>query len=227
MDTARSPSEKQEGVGPWREEFPFFERIITAESPKAGFRNKPWTVTDNPCRVQWPESRYQPSMPQKSLALRFGPAALAAGIALVAARAAEPPDASKTPAWTAPPRAARKANPVAADPKILAEGKELYTAACLPCHGPAGKGDGTAASALERDGKPIKPGNLTNPALWDQPDGALFWKISEGNSPMPAFQEAYNETQRWTLVNYVRTLAPAKPATPKPATPEAAKPSAK
>ena len=50
---------------------------------------------------------------------------------------------------------------------------------------------------------------------------AVFWKISEGNSPMPAFQEAYNETQRWTLVTYVRTLAPAKPATTEPAKPTA------
>ncbi len=37
---------------------------------------------------------------------------------------------------------------------------------------------------------------------------AIFWKISEGNSPMPAFQEAFSDEQRWDIVNYVRTLAP-------------------
>jgi len=44
--------------------------------------------------------------------------------------------------------------------------------------------------------------------MWQQTDGAIFWKISEGNSPMPAFQEAFSDAQRWDIVNYVRTLAP-------------------
>lgn len=112
--------------------------------------------------------------------------------------------------WVAPERAARKANPVAADAKSIAQGKELYMAACFACHGETGRGDGTAASSLERDGKPVKPGNLSDPKLRQQTDGALFWKVAEGNNPMPSFQEAYTEEQRWQIVNYVRTLAPAK-----------------
>ena len=111
-------------------------------------------------------------------------------------------------AWTAPGRAARKQNPVPADAKSIAAGKELFTVGCLPCHGPAGKGDGPAAATLEREGHPIRPGNLSNTNLWQQPDGALFWKVSEGKSPMPAFQETFSEEQRWHIVNYVRTLAP-------------------
>ena len=110
--------------------------------------------------------------------------------------------------WTAPARAARKENPVVADAKSLAAGKELYTAGCLPCHGAAGKGDGTAAALLERNGVPIRPGNLSDPKLWQQSDGTIFWKISEGRTPMPAFQEAFTEEQRWQIVNYVHTLAP-------------------
>ncbi len=110
--------------------------------------------------------------------------------------------------WIAPARAARRQNPTPADSKSLAQGKELFTAGCLPCHGPAGKGDGPAAATLERDGVPIHPGNLSNPKLWEQTDGTLFWKISEGKTPMPSFQEAFSEEQRWQIVNYVRTLAP-------------------
>ena len=79
--------------------------------------------------------------------------------------------------------------------------------ACLPCHGPAGKGDGPVAGTLERNGVPVRPGNLSDPKMRDQTDGALFWKISEGRSPMPTFQEALPEAQRWDIVNYVRTLA--------------------
>ena len=117
-----------------------------------------------------------------------------------------PPPASEP--WVAPTRSARKANPIPADAKSIAEGKQLFTAGCLPCHGAAGKGDGPAAVSLERDGKPIHAGNLSDPKLWQQSDGAIFWKISEGKTPMPAFQESFSEEQRWQIVNYVRTLAP-------------------
>jgi len=110
--------------------------------------------------------------------------------------------------WVAPARAARKANPMTSDAPTLAAGKELFTQACLPCHGTQGKGDGPAAATLERNGKPIKPGNLSNPKLWEQTDGTIFWKVSEGRSPMPAFQESFSEEQRWKIVTYVRTLAP-------------------
>ncbi|MBI3416453.1 MAG: cytochrome c [Verrucomicrobia bacterium] len=111
-------------------------------------------------------------------------------------------------AWVSPARAARKENPFPADAASIALGKELFVAACLPCHGPAGKGDGPAATTLERNGTPVKPGNLTDPKLREQTDGALFWKIGEGRTPMPAFQETFTEEQRWKIVNYVRTLAP-------------------
>jgi mono/diheme cytochrome c family protein len=111
-------------------------------------------------------------------------------------------------AWTAPARAARKQNPIPADATSLAQGKELFAAACLPCHGPMGKGDGPVSGTLERNGVPVRPGDLSNTRLWEQTDGTLFWKISEGRSPMPSFQEGFSEEQRWQIVNFVRTLAP-------------------
>ncbi len=117
------------------------------------------------------------------------------------------PANSTNNAWAAPARAARKENPVPADAKSIAEGKELFTAGCAACHGATGRGDGSAASTLERNGVPIRPGNLTDPKLRGQTDGALFWKISQGNTPMPAWGESLSEEQRWAAVNYVRTLS--------------------
>lgn len=114
--------------------------------------------------------------------------------------------ASSTNAWTAPARAARKENPVAADPKSIEQGKGLYAMNCVPCHGATGAGDGPAAATLERNGVPVHPGNLTDPKLRQETDGALFWKITEGNTPMPAWGEALSEEQRWVLINYVRTF---------------------
>lgn len=110
--------------------------------------------------------------------------------------------------WKAPARAARKENPIPADPKSVGQGKELFVMGCLPCHGAAGKGDGPAAATLERNGVRVRPGNLSLPEMWQQSDGEMFWKISEGRTPMPTWKESLNEEQRWLIVNYVRTLAP-------------------
>ena len=126
---------------------------------------------------------------------------------LIAVLAQAPPTTGDEP-WIVPARSARKQNPVLPDDKSVAQGKELYVAGCFPCHGSAGKGDGAAAATLERNGKPVRPGNLSDPKMWQQSDGALFSKISEGRTPMPAFQESFTEEQRWQIVNYIRTLAP-------------------
>lgn len=107
--------------------------------------------------------------------------------------------------WVAPSRAAKKKNPIAADANSIARGKALYGQECLSCHGPTGKGDGSAAKDLEK-----KPADLALPATQDQSDGALFWKISEGKKPMPAMSEKWNEQQRWDALNYIRTFKKAE-----------------
>ena len=124
--------------------------------------------------------------------------ALGGFVALSIARA----DEVKTE-WKAPARAAKRKNPIAADDASIAAGKAIYTKQCLSCHGNAGKGDGPAAKDLT-----TKPGDLSNPKLWSQTDGELFWKISEGKKPMPTFDKLLSEDERWTVINYVRTLAP-------------------
>jgi mono/diheme cytochrome c family protein len=44
-------------------------------------------------------------------------------------------------------------------------------------------------------------------------DGELFYKISEGHRPMPAFRKRLTEEQRWQLVLFLRSLT----AAPSPA----------
>jgi mono/diheme cytochrome c family protein len=105
--------------------------------------------------------------------------------------------------WKAPARAAQKQNPIPADANSIAVGKAVYTKECFSCHGATGKGDGPAAKALEKP-----PGDLSNPKMWDQTDGALFWKITTGRKPMPTNEKLLTEEQRWHVINYIRTLAP-------------------
>jgi mono/diheme cytochrome c family protein len=109
--------------------------------------------------------------------------------------------------WTAPARASARKNPVAVNETSIALGKKIYERQCLVCHGATGKGDGPAAVHLEK-----RPGNLSNPKLWEQSDGALFWKINEGHRPMPTFKNIMSDEERWPVINYIRTLAP-KPFT--------------
>jgi len=105
--------------------------------------------------------------------------------------------------WVAPARAAKKKNPIAADETSLAKGKALYAKECLSCHGPAGKGDGSAVKDLEK-----KPGDLSNPKLGEQTDGALFWKLTEGRKPMPSVEKVFTEDEGWHVINYIRSFAP-------------------
>jgi mono/diheme cytochrome c family protein len=84
----------------------------------------------------------------------------------------------------------------------LALGQKLYVGNCMTCHGPSGKGDGPGAAALEK-----KPADLTARVKAGATDGELFWKISEGRSPMISWKGVLSETQRWELVNYIKSLA--------------------
>jgi mono/diheme cytochrome c family protein len=38
-------------------------------------------------------------------------------------------------------------------------------------------------------------------------DGEIFWKITTGKGPMPAYGKEFTQKERWDLVNYIRSLA--------------------
>jgi mono/diheme cytochrome c family protein len=106
--------------------------------------------------------------------------------------------------WVAPPREARKANPLPDDAATIAKGKAVFMAQCISCHGETGVGNGPAAKDLAKH-----PGDLTSQGVQDQPDGALFWKISNGRAPMTAFQGTLSAEERWQVIRFVRTFGKA------------------
>ena len=96
-------------------------------------------------------------------------------------------------------------NPLKGNAEATSEGKKIYTQYCVTCHGNKGKGDGIAAPGLAKP-----PADHTSDFVQKQTDGAIFWIISEGNNPMPTYKTTLTETQRWQVVNYIRTLVKAR-----------------
>ena len=103
--------------------------------------------------------------------------------------------------WTAPANANNLTNPLKNIAVASRKGKIIFNAQCFTCHGTDGKGDGPAAVSLNP-----KPANLTSVRVQKQSDGAIFWKITTGNSPMPSFKYGLSKTQRWELVDFIRAL---------------------
>jgi mono/diheme cytochrome c family protein len=103
--------------------------------------------------------------------------------------------------WPAPASAISVKNPVKSDAVSIKDGKTLYIKNCGSCHGDAGKGDGTKAKNLD-----ISCGDLGATGLSKITDGELFWKITEGRKPMPTFGKKLTDAERWSVINYLRSL---------------------
>jgi mono/diheme cytochrome c family protein len=104
-------------------------------------------------------------------------------------------------AWTCPAAEKAKKSPVAKSDAATAAGKKATVdKACTACHGESGKGDGPGAAALNP-----KPADWTSAKVQGETDGCLFWKISTGRGAMPPWA-AIPETERWQIIQYIRTL---------------------
>ena len=108
--------------------------------------------------------------------------------------------------WQAPAEAAALTNPAKNRADVVKLGQELYLQRCSDCHGRSGKGNGGMSSQLKRDGQLIAPTNLTSQMVQANSDGELFWKITNGRSPMPASRARFTDDERWAIVAFLRTL---------------------
>ena len=98
--------------------------------------------------------------------------------------------------WHAPHKAAMRRNPLPASTEITGGGQKLFLIHCAECHQADGRGMAEKHSA-----------DLRHAIVQSQSDGALFWKITNGNlgRGMPSFSRL-PEKQRWQLVLFLRTL---------------------
>ncbi len=89
------------------------------------------------------------------------------------------------------------------------KGKAQFVQNCAPCHGPAGKGDGAAAAALNP-----KPRDLTDKAyLGGLKDEYLIDIVKKGgaavgkSAAMPPWAAAMKDDQIRDVIAFVRSLA--------------------
>jgi mono/diheme cytochrome c family protein len=110
--------------------------------------------------------------------------------------------------WKVPEEAKRRPNPIQASASALAAGRSTYMDKCAQCHGQTGKGDGPDAASYF----PSPTSLVDTKHMSSVTDGEIFYQISQGRKPMPAFKKRLSEEQRWQLVLYVRSLAPVPPS---------------
>ncbi len=103
--------------------------------------------------------------------------------------------------WQAPAEAASLTNPFQGQAEAVKLGREYFMQRCEACHGKEGKGNGWMIANLK-----MTPTNLTSTVAQANTDGELFWKITNGRSPMPANRVRFTDEQRWQIVTFLRTL---------------------
>ena len=104
------------------------------------------------------------------------------------------------------PVSMEQANPIPPGIESVTAGQALFRTNCAPCHGQTGRGDGPVAGTLNP-----RPSDLTQHAVPGiHTDAQLFEWITNGfpGSQMPAFGPRLSDTDRWHLVNFIRSLAP-------------------
>jgi mono/diheme cytochrome c family protein len=136
---------------------------------------------------------------------RAASACLVLGICIFAIGRVAAQEATQAPApapWVAPDDAKKVKNPVPPTQETLADAEQLFTDNCVLCHGEKGMGDGPGAKTIK-----VKPANFTDAKLMaEETDGSLFWKMSNGRGPMPAWKENLSDKERWELVGFIRKL---------------------
>ena len=103
-----------------------------------------------------------------------------------------------------PPPAYQKTNPLTATLDNIDAGKRIWTRECAVCHGDSAQGEGIFRAGIE----PVPPSFDDAGHYGPFTDADYFWRISEGVpwTAMPTWKLVYNETERWELVTYIRTM---------------------
>jgi mono/diheme cytochrome c family protein len=92
-------------------------------------------------------------------------------------------------------------NPLPLTQRTAERGRKVWNDHCAICHGVVG--DGVALLSRAYGGKPA---NLLANSVRQQPDGYLYGVIMLGKNAMPSYAPDLDESDRWSVVHYVRIL---------------------
>jgi len=100
--------------------------------------------------------------------------------------------------WKVPENKKKKTAPFKFNADIVKKGETLFNSNCLSCHGNPGKKNYANLNP--------SPGDPASDDYQDQTDGEMYYKITNGRSPMPSFKTILAETERWTIISYIRSF---------------------
>ncbi|HXY14153.1 MAG TPA: cytochrome c [Terriglobales bacterium] len=111
--------------------------------------------------------------------------------------------------WVVPEEYKSLKSPLVQSESNLNAARKLYREDCAQCHGQTGKGDGPEAWMHRPAPADLSEANRMGHIT----DGEMFYQITEGRRPMPAFKNRLTEDQRWQLVLLLRSFS--QPSSPK------------
>ncbi len=102
----------------------------------------------------------------------------------------------------------RLENPRTRTAESINRGRFLYETYCLVCHGEKGKGDGPISSLSGGPFPAVR--SLVTDTVSRRTDGYFYAvtvnALAMGRGLMPIYGDKVRGTERWDLVNYIRTL---------------------
>lgn len=102
-------------------------------------------------------------------------------------------------------------DPYPVNEATVATGKKMFSTYCQPCHGPEGKGGGPVTHndpSADIRRFPVPAPMLSGPgaATAHRSDGYIYLTIRNGGAVMPPYAIALTDAERWSVVEYIRTL---------------------
>ncbi|MFT5657435.1 MAG: class 3 adenylate cyclase/mono/diheme cytochrome c family protein [Gammaproteobacteria bacterium] len=102
--------------------------------------------------------------------------------------------------WIVPVIEAVRKNPVKVTTESLELGASVYRKNCASCHGANADGKGLASNKLAS--KTVDLHMMSK----SHSDGEFAYKIRVGRGAMPGWEDVLDETEIWSLVNYINSI---------------------
>jgi hypothetical protein len=100
--------------------------------------------------------------------------------------------------WLVPADKQGRLSPFLFTDSTRSAGMQLFNLNCMSCHGTPGKGN------FQHLIPP--PGDPATEKIQHNSDGEIFYKVTEGKSPMPSFKNTLSTKDIWNIISYIRSF---------------------